>query len=180
VLASVASILILGYGNELRGDDALGPQVARAIAESIVPQADASVRAIALHQLTPELAADLAEVAIALFIDARIPDPPRPTDRAAGVRIEPIAPQTTSTSDWGHHLTPTTLLAIAATLFGHAPEAWLISVPGDCFELSDRLSPAAERGRDRAIAQILAALQHWHDHGVWAWSSADCPPGDGP
>lgn len=173
-------ILLIGYGNELRGDDALGPQVARAVAQAIAAPSAAGVRVIDSHQLTPELAADLAAVAIALFVDARIPDAPRPTDLTDGVRIELIAPQTTDTGDWGHQLTPTTLLAIAATLFGHAPQAWLISVPGDCFELSDRLSPAAERGRDRAIAQILAALRHWSDHGVWAWSSADSLPGDGP
>lgn len=188
----MAKVLILGYGNELRGDDALGPQVARAVAQAVAPtvaqqgaqqgvqainptvviQSDHDVRTIALHQLTPELAADLAEVAIALFIDARLPDAPRPTDLANGLRIEPVAPQTTGTSDWGHQLTPETLLAIAATLFGHAPDAWLISVPGECFELSDRLSPAAEQGRDRAIAAIAAALQHWQDHGSWAWPPA--------
>jgi len=45
-------ILLIGYGNELRGDDAIGPLVARALAELRLP----GTQVLALTQLTPELA----------------------------------------------------------------------------------------------------------------------------
>ena len=58
--------LVIGYGNELRGDDAVGPEVARCVAEWRRPE----VVGIAVHQLTPELAVALSEVAVVIFVDA--------------------------------------------------------------------------------------------------------------
>jgi hydrogenase maturation protease len=46
-------LLVIGYGNELRSDDGVGPRVARAVAEWRLP----GVEAIAVHQLTLELCA---------------------------------------------------------------------------------------------------------------------------
>ena len=48
--------LVIGYGNELRGDDGAGIMVARRIAENPPP----GVRSIVARQLTPELADELA------------------------------------------------------------------------------------------------------------------------
>ena len=48
--------LVIGYGNELRGDDAVGPLVARTAESWQRP----GLRALAVQQLTPELAEDIA------------------------------------------------------------------------------------------------------------------------
>ena len=61
-----ADVLVIGYGNTLRGDDGIGPAVAGEIDRLAVP----GVRVIVVHQLTPELAADLAACRRAVFIDA--------------------------------------------------------------------------------------------------------------
>ncbi len=50
----MADILVLGYGNELRGDDGLGPLVARTVADANIP----GVRVLTARQLLPEFAAD--------------------------------------------------------------------------------------------------------------------------
>ena len=50
--------LVIGIGNPLRGDDGVGPLLAE----------QAGGRSV--HQLTPELAAELAELEAVLFIDA--------------------------------------------------------------------------------------------------------------
>jgi Ni,Fe-hydrogenase maturation factor len=68
--------VVIGYGNDLRGDDALGPLAATAVAEWDMP----GVQAIAAHQLMPELAEPLAQADLAIFVDARMltrssPDP---------------------------------------------------------------------------------------------------------
>ena len=56
--------LVIGYGNDLRGDDAIGQQVAKAIKDCCL----SSVQSIAIHQLTPELAAPLANVNLAILL----------------------------------------------------------------------------------------------------------------
>ncbi len=57
--------LVIGYGNELRRDDGIGPRVARAVADWDIP----GVRALAVHQLTPELAVDIAQAKEVVFVD---------------------------------------------------------------------------------------------------------------
>ena len=60
-------IVVIGYGNELRGDDAIGP----AVAEQVAAWGRPDIRAIATRQLLPELAEDLARASLAIFVDAR-------------------------------------------------------------------------------------------------------------
>src|SRR5262249_51109422 len=66
--AMKARLLVIGYGNELRGDDGVGPAAARAVAAWAEP----CVQAIATHQLTPELADAIAGAEEVVFVDARI------------------------------------------------------------------------------------------------------------
>ncbi len=59
---------MIGYGNTLRSDDGVGPRVAMAVASWGWP----GLKAIAVHQLTPELAEPLAAAELAIFVDARL------------------------------------------------------------------------------------------------------------
>jgi hydrogenase maturation protease len=122
-------MLVIGYGNELRGDDAAGPQVAKAVAAWRFPE----VRALAVHQLTPELAEALAHTHHAIFVDAH-------TDaNAANVSLHPIAPLNRSHLS-GHVGDPRALLALANAVYGQYPDAWLISVPATNFQYGADLS----------------------------------------
>jgi hydrogenase maturation protease len=58
-------VMAIGYGNPLRSDDGAGQKVAEILSRWHVPQ----MRSISVHQLTPELAALLAEAELAIFID---------------------------------------------------------------------------------------------------------------
>ena len=61
-------VLVIGYGNALRGDDAVGLRAAeRLAADGRLPGA----RIDACHQLTPELAADIAAARLVVLVDAR-------------------------------------------------------------------------------------------------------------
>lgn len=60
-----ARVIAIGYGNTLRSDDGAGQKVAEILASWHLPQ----MRSISVHQLTPELAALLAEVELAIFVD---------------------------------------------------------------------------------------------------------------
>jgi Ni,Fe-hydrogenase maturation factor len=67
-----ATILVIGYGNEQRGDDAVGRRLAQVVATWELPD----VLALDTHQLTPELASTLAEVgAVTLELGGHGGDP---------------------------------------------------------------------------------------------------------
>ena len=76
-----SDILVIGYGNELRGDDAIGPRVARAVRRRYP-----DLKTVAAHQLTPEMAARLAGVRLAIFVDAAITTGTR--QQESRVRVE--------------------------------------------------------------------------------------------
>jgi hydrogenase maturation protease len=133
-------LLVIGYGNELRRDDAAGPRVARAVAAWQLP----GVEGIAAHQLTPELAERIGEAERVVFVDAgqddRVLTRPLESSRAARVL--------------GHTGEPRELLALAEALYGRRPEAWLITLPAPELGFGEGLSAAAERGLAEALRQI--------------------------
>jgi hydrogenase maturation protease len=135
--------LVIGYGNDLRGDDAVGPLAAAAVAAWDAP----GVWALAVHQLTPELAEALAVADLAIFVDA-CASPDREE-----VETHLIAPAVTDTV-LGHTGDPRGLLALTAALYGHCPAAWSITVPARSFAFGAGLSPVAERGLAAALERV--------------------------
>ncbi len=136
-------LLIIGYGNELRGDDALGPRAARAAAAWALP----GVRAVACPQLTPEWAAAVAEARAVVFVDAAVAGAGQPVE-ASPLAPAPGAPSLAHTGD------PQTLLGLAARLYGRCPPAWGLTIPGVDFEFGERLSPVAERNLAAALDRL--------------------------
>jgi hydrogenase maturation protease len=130
-------VLVVGYGNTLRGDDALGPLAIERL-RPLLPSAEL----MACHQLTAELAAKLAEVDAVLFVDADAEGEP------GTVRVERVAPATEQAS-LTHHVHPAALLAISAELYGRAPKAMLITGTGADFSL-----------RDQECGQLSASAAH--------------------
>ena len=130
--------LVIGYGNSLRGDDALGPM---AVERLQTLQADAEF--VSCHQLSPELAVRLAECALALFVDAACEGEP------GTVRVQHLLP---AGEDAGltHHVAPSTLLELAQTLYGRTPHAMLVTGTGAAFENHEGFS---QQGRE-ALEEI--------------------------
>ena len=60
---ALQTVLVIGYGNDLRSDDAVGKRVAEAVATWKL----LSVQALAVHQLTLELTVKLTDVHRAIF-----------------------------------------------------------------------------------------------------------------
>jgi len=129
----VARVLVIGYGNPLRGDDALGWEIARRLASANRAE---TFEALALHQLTPELSAYISEVEMVVFIDAsRVGQP-------GTWKCETLKLNATSWPTFGHHLTPIGLLAYAHAIFSASPPALLISVAGGSFDCRQGLTPS--------------------------------------
>jgi hydrogenase maturation protease len=154
-----APVLVVGYGNPLRGDDALGHIVAETLARSVSPQ---MARIVTRHSLTPELAAEMAVVRRAVLIDAAAVGPP---GRIVCRRVLPGAAGETALA---HACDIPSLLAWSQRLWGHAPETFLLAVPGACFALRDRqlsptvlaLVPALVRQARQLIADVGGDGRH--------------------
>jgi len=84
------STLIIGYGNAFRQDDGVGLKVATE-AQTL---GFSKTRSLLCHQLTPELAATIAEVDRVIFVDAGINSDP--------VQFQAIQPEDATGTQMGH------------------------------------------------------------------------------
>ncbi len=128
------SALVIGIGNPLAGDDGAG----HAAAGRLARRPDVTVRVC--QQLAPELAVDIAAAECVIFIDA--------ATSGAGVAIRrldrPGEPHVAG-SPVTHVLSPEALVALARVVSGRAPRAYLITIPGLCFEIGAGLSESVLR-----------------------------------
>jgi hydrogenase maturation protease len=137
-------LLVIGYGNTLRGDDAVGPQVAEQVAAWQLPQ----VRSLAVQQLVPELAEPMATAELVLFVDAQIAE----DDQAAPQRL-PLSLAGEPTG-WDHRWLSQGLLQLTQAVYGVCPPAYQLLIPALQFKIGAPLSPTAQAGVDWALAEI--------------------------
>lgn len=142
-----ARLLVVGYGSVLRGDDAVGPRVAEAVEALQLP----GIRTLSPALLTPEIAADVAEAEAVVFVDATV-------SVDLEVKVAAVTP-TASLQLLGHAAEPGRLLALAKAVFGHAPKAWLLTIPVENFELGAELSALAQKGREEAVRKVSELSQ---------------------
>jgi hydrogenase maturation protease len=134
-------VLVIGYGSLLRGDD----QAGRIVADALVSEAIEGVRVISATQLVPEIAVDVAEAHSVIFIDARV------EEDFQGVWLQEINAAGRDARQ-SHVMGPSQLLQLSKRCFGWAPQAWLITVPGQRFELSTDVSSEMHRHGRTAVA----------------------------
>lgn len=129
-------IVIFGYGNPSRGDDALGPLLLERAEAWLPGQPGLSVEPVADFQLQIEHALDLQGRDLALFLDADVACPaPYALRRAA-----PSQDASYST----HELSPGAVLQVYREVTGqHPPPAYILSMRGEQFELGEPLSAGA-------------------------------------
>ncbi|MCS6910758.1 MAG: hydrogenase maturation protease, partial [Anaerolineales bacterium] len=139
-------ILIIGYGNPLRGDDGLGWRAAERLAAEW-PE----VETLTCQQLTPELAEPISRAARVVFLDAAAHGPP------GTIHEQTLRPDTSAPASFTHHITPGMLLALSEKLFGHVPQAVLFSVAGESFEFGQALSPPVEA----ALPEVIRRIREW-------------------
>lgn len=162
-------ILLIGYGNDLRRDDGAGLILAERLEHAWHSQGVA-VKRLPVHQLTPELAAEIAEpdITAVIFVDARVIAPGEldPQVQVQSLNREPLSPSL------GHYLDPATLLLYADHLYGRRPSAWLVTVPAEDFGYDESLSQITQQALVSAQtlpAELLARLQIPNVMGIGAW-----------
>ena len=139
-------ILVIGYGNPLRGDDGFGALAAGYVEKRQIP----GVEVIVSHQLNPELAALLSISSHAIFLDAVAGDQP------GTLRATPVEHCDLSSSGM-HHFEPGSLLALAQAIYGQAPPATLITATARSFHHGTEISTEVRQAAANA-AEAIALL----------------------
>ena len=145
--SSPAPVLVLAVGNPSRGDDAIGPELAARLEAAALP----GVEVISEFQLQVENALDLVGRERVIFIDAGS-GTPAPFE----LRRIDAAADFLHTS---HAISPEAVLATYRRVTGETPpEAWLLCVPGESFELGERLSVTAVAHLEAAWVELRRAV----------------------
>jgi len=139
---SIPKLLLFGYGNPGRGDDALGLLLIEHIAKLQL----AHVTCQHDMQLLVEHVTDLVGFDRVIFIDADM-------SCAAPYEFTSVVAEKDD-SYTSHALTPAALLYIYQQVYGHEPPpTFILRIRGYDFELGDALG-------DKASANLQAAIKH--------------------
>jgi len=142
------SAIIIAWGNPLRSDDGAGWHVA----ELLRPRLSQNVRLLQCHQLSPELANEIAGARLVLFIDASVEHAP------GTIRFRQCITESSNSNAMTHGVTPSSLLSLSHHLYGARPRHALIcSIGAASFAFGEQLSPIVARAAD-ALSNRIAAL----------------------
>jgi len=151
-------ILVFGYGNPSRGDDALGPLLLDYLECHATPVLHA-VEILSDFQLQIEHALDLENRALVLFVDASV------ACRQAFdfTELEPARDKSYTT----HAMSPAAVLAVYQAIKKQTPPpCFLLSIKGEQFELGEKLSTNAEHHLAQA-GQFAGRLLSSPDLATW-------------
>jgi hydrogenase maturation protease len=154
----MAKLLLFGYGNPGRGDDALGPELIGRIAQLRL----ADVECQNDMQLQVEHVTDLAACKRVLFIDADM-SCAEPFDFSEIAAVK-------DGSYTSHAMSPTALLHAYSQVYGKdAPPAFLLRIRGYDFELGDPLTDQASANLEVATKLVVelctaVSLPAWRDY----------------
>jgi len=142
-----APVLVFGWGNPSRGDDALGPLLIERIDALQLP----GVECLTDFQLQVEHALDLENRRRILFVDASLnADTPFSVTRLQAAR---------DASFTTHAMTPEAVMHVYVELHDEPPPpCTLLAIRGERFELGEEVSPAAASHLDAALAWAKAWL----------------------
>jgi hydrogenase maturation protease len=156
--AGTSPILVFGYGNLSRGDDALGPCLIERLdalrAAGRLPGVDL------LTDCQPQIehVLDLRGRARVIFVDADLG--PLPATPCPPWRLLPVAPE--ADIGWtSHQFEPSQLAGLLHRLYpGPHPLLQLLAIRGRDLALSNRLSDEAQANLNSAVRMLVAELGH--------------------
>lgn len=141
--------LIIGIGNPLRSDDGLGWAVAKQLAQDD----DASYNIRMVHQLTPELAQEIASANLVIMVDASYEGKP------GELHIRSLSSSAQPGAVGAHHTTPEELAVLTTAVYDRCPLVVVVTMTGADFGIGELLSPVVVRKLpliSSAVRQICA------------------------
>lgn len=151
-----ARLLVFGWGNPSRGDDALGPLFIEQLSARLGAAEGVEVECLTDFQLQVEHALDLADRARVLFVDASL-------NCAAPFEVSTLQ-SAQDASFTTHAMSPVAVMHVFRQLHGRAPPpCTLLAIRGERFELGE--PPSAS-----ALSNLASAL-------AWSrgWLTSDAP-----
>ncbi|MBE2223512.1 MAG: hydrogenase maturation protease, partial [Anaerolineae bacterium] len=94
------NVLVIGYGNPLREDDGIGWRVVEEIVNCELTIVNCELETVATHQLLPELAGDVSEADLVIFVDASVEGAP------GAVVVREVLPVVQEMGAFTHHFDP--------------------------------------------------------------------------
>jgi hydrogenase maturation protease len=147
---SVAPLLVFGWGNPSRGDDALGPLLIEQLRGAAPP--GFSIEYLEDYQLQVEHALDLVGRKRVLFVDASLGG--NAPFEASHIKAAQDATITT------HAMSPQALMQVFQDIQGEpAPASMLLAIRGQCFELGEPLSEAALSNLQVAVVWAMSWIE---------------------
>lgn len=141
-------VLLVGIGNDSRGDDGLGWQFLQDI-EALAPEVEVAYR----YQLQVEDADVIRPFDVVVFVDATR------TALADGFSWQPCKP-VADISFSTHRQEPGTILYLARELFGSGARGYVLAISGYTWALGEGLSVAARENLSRAKSFLLGQLNN--------------------
>ncbi len=142
-----SAVLIIAYGNPLRGDDGVAWHIAEQLAAA---QGQSNLKILTRHQLTPELAEAISQANLVIFVDASMGQPP------GTISCVPVGAEMTDQSS--HQFDPAGLMFCAREIYGAAPQALLCTIAGEDFGYEERLSPTILAAMPKLLQRIRALI----------------------
>ncbi len=152
------TIRIIGWGNVGRGDDGAALMLLDRLAEMGV-EAYPDVTLHAHHQLGPEVAVDMADAEVVVFVDAHVD-----TERAA-LSFDVVQADTGGALD-SHHCSPAMLLALCRSMGLRTPAAYVLAIRAYDCSFGDGLSRETGELVDRGVELLSQRLDSWRSHAL--------------
>lgn len=114
--------IIIGYGNELRGEDAFGIEVIKELQKIELK----CTKLISAHQLIPEIVLELLEADEIVFIDTCYDDK---NHYALACSLKEQ-----NGLNFSHHISPKTIIYMLKSLYAKEPEFFLYSMISESFD----------------------------------------------
>ena len=147
-------VLIYGYGNPGRQDDALGNEMIIKIQAWIDEHGLGCMSTDSNYQLNIEDADNISDWDIVVFVDASRED----IHEYKFCDLEPIEDKVEFTM---HAVSPSYVLHLSQKLFNKQPEAYILGIKGYEWELEEGLSANAKLNLEQAFQFLTRKLAGW-------------------
>jgi len=146
------SIIVIGVGNPLRGDDGVGWYAVDRLMELFK---SSEIEFIKCRELLPEISETISQRKFVIFIDVAV-------DTESGIVAEKkVAPAKNFSSLETHQLDPAGILAFSKALYGNVPKAMMLTVRGESFVYHEGLSKEVRDVSDKLVQRAKGILKKW-------------------
>ena len=137
-------ILIYGYGNPGRQDDALGVRLVESIEQWISSENIKNVETDCNYQLNIEDSARISESDIIIFVDATVED-------IDDLLFTTVNPDNSRIEFSMHAVSPAFVLDLCRKIYNKCPETYLLHIKGYEWDFEEKLSDNAIINLEKAI-----------------------------